>query len=197
MADTTVHGLLLAAGRSTRFGDDKLRAPLPDGPYRGLPLAIGALRAMRKALTEVYVVMRPNAVELQAQFEREHARVVIATHAARGMGSSLAAGVAAIPAGRAIVVALADMPWIDPSTIARVAQALRDGASIAAPRYRGERGHPVGFSPAHREALLVLAGDEGAHEILAAHRDALVLLDVEDPGVLRDVDRPADLLQPE
>jgi molybdenum cofactor cytidylyltransferase len=51
----------------------------------------------------------------------------------------------------------------------------------------------VGFAPAHRAALLELRGDEGARAIIAAHRKSLTLIDVEDPGVLRDIDTPEDL----
>ena len=60
-------------------------------------------------------------------------------------------------------------------------------------RRRGERGHPVGFAPGHREALLALGGDEGARAILSRAGATLVRIDVDDPDVLRDVDSPGDL----
>jgi molybdenum cofactor cytidylyltransferase len=109
------------------------------------------------------------------------------------MGASLAAGVAALPVDRAVVVALADMPWIEPTTIARVADAVRNGAVVAAPFHDGQRGHPVGFAPSLRDELLALAGDDGARSVLARHRASLVRIDVDDAGVLRDVDRPSDM----
>ena len=91
------------------------------------------------------------------------------------------------------IVALGDMPWIESSTIARVAGAIADGAAVAAPFYQGQRGHPVGFGAACFTALAALTGDDGAKSIVASHRDALVRIDVEDAGALRDVDRPSDL----
>jgi molybdenum cofactor cytidylyltransferase len=68
------------------------------------------------------------------------------------------------------------------------------GASIAAPVPRGRRGHPVGFSAAHRDALMALSGDEGARALVAAAGVDLVRVDVDDQGVLRDVDTPGDLV---
>jgi hypothetical protein len=77
--------------------------------------------------------------------------------------------------------------------IAAVAAALANGASLVAPAHGGRRGHPVGFAARWRADLLGLRGDEGARQILAAHADELVLLPTDDTGVLRDVDRVADL----
>ena len=94
------------------------------------------------------------------------------------------------------IVALADMPAVKPATIARIVDALHAGASLAAPFLHGERGHPVGFAAHHRDALLQLAGDVGARSLMQAQRNALVVLDVDDPGVLYDVDRRDDLARP-
>jgi molybdenum cofactor cytidylyltransferase len=70
---------------------------------------------------------------------------------------------------------------------------LSDGAAIAAPAYRGERGHPVGFARRFFEELSALRGDAGAREILRKHPDSIALYDVDDRGVLRDIDEPSDL----
>jgi molybdenum cofactor cytidylyltransferase len=98
-----------------------------------------------------------------------------------------------MPQAAGWVVALADMPWIAPESIARVAAAVATGAQVAAPFHRGERGHPVGFGRACYAELAALSGDIGARAVIAAHRDALVRIDVDDLGILRDVDAPADL----
>lgn len=188
-----VSGILLAAGRAERFGAAKLLVPIATGPHAGLPVGIAAYRNLRSALADVIVVVRPGDRTLIKHFEGERARIVVAERAELGMGVSLAAGVAADADAEAYVVALADMPWIDPRTIARIAEALAGGATIVAPCYRGERGHPVGFAREHRDALLALTGDEGARETVASHRDTLLLIDVDDPGVVRDIDTPEDL----
>ena len=85
------------------------------------------------------------------------------------------------------------MPWIAPASIAAVADALQGGAEIAAPSYRGQRGHPVGFARSYGGLLTTLTGDEGARAIVAARQWAVRFVEVDDPGVLRDVDRPDDL----
>lgn len=91
------------------------------------------------------------------------------------------------------MIALADMPWINPVTIAQVADALRSGAPIAAPAWQGQRGHPVGFSQAFGAELAALTGDGGAKSLIQVYRERVRLVDCADPGVLRDIDAPEDL----
>ncbi|HEY8554487.1 MAG TPA: NTP transferase domain-containing protein, partial [Burkholderiales bacterium] len=91
------------------------------------------------------------------------------------------------------IVALADMPLVRPATIRAVADAIAAGAALAAPRYRGERGHPVGFAAAYGPRLAALSGDAGAREIVRAERERLRLIDCDDPGVLADIDTALDL----
>jgi molybdenum cofactor cytidylyltransferase len=109
------------------------------------------------------------------------------------MGHSLAHGVAEAREAGGWVVALADMPRVRPSTIAAIAAAISEGAVVAAPSYREERGHPVGFAAVLRGELLGLSGDSGARALLERHRDEIRLLDCDDPGVVLDVDARADL----
>jgi molybdenum cofactor cytidylyltransferase len=180
-------GILLAAGRSDRFGGDK---PLPCSRWRG----IGACgTALLTALTEVVAVVRPNDAALAAALGANGAHIVRCASADKGMGESLACAVRARPGAAGWIVALADMPWIETATIVRVANALADGALIAAPFHRGMRGHPVGFGKACYAALAALTGDEGAKTIVAAHRDSVTRIDVDDAGILRDVDTREDL----
>jgi molybdenum cofactor cytidylyltransferase len=74
-----------------------------------------------------------------------------------------------------------------------VAERLAGGAALVAPRYAGERGHPVGFAARFGAALAALSGDAGARDLLRAESGALEFVDCDDPGVVRDVDTPADL----
>jgi len=184
-----VTGILLAAGCSMRFGADKLLVPLPDGT----PLGLAAARRMMRVLPRVLAVVRPGDQELSRRFAEEWVDVMACAGAAQGMGRSLACGVAAAPEAGAWLIALADMPYIKDSTFRRVTQALVGGAVLAAPVYRGKRGHPVGFGAVFRQALLALDGDRGARELLAAHARDITLIEVDDAGILRDVDVPEDL----
>jgi molybdenum cofactor cytidylyltransferase len=94
------------------------------------------------------------------------------------------------------LVALADMPFVRPSTIAAVRDALASGALLAAPYWRARRGHPVGFAGSLRAELEALTGDEGARRVLASHEARLVKVPVGDPGAIRDIDKPSDLAPP-
>jgi molybdenum cofactor cytidylyltransferase len=182
-------GILLAAGRGERFGGDKLLALLPGGECIGA----ASVRNMLAVVSEVVAVLRPDDAALASALGANGARIVRCANAHEGMGASLASAVQARPNAQGWLVALADMPWIEPATIARVADAVAGGAIIAAPFHHGERGHPVGFAKACYEALAALTGDEGAKAIVAAHRDRIARIDVDDPGVLRDIDTRADL----
>jgi molybdenum cofactor cytidylyltransferase len=190
----SIRGVLLAAGYSTRFGSNKLLHPLPAGsPDAGVPIALAAARRFVEALPDSIAVIRPRAQRLGKLLRDAGCTIVVCKNASEGMGVSLAEGVRAAADARGWVVALADMPFLMPETIRVVAKALSDGAAIAAPAYRGERGHPVGFARRFFEELSALRGDAGAREILRKHPDSIALYDVDDRGVLRDIDEPSDL----
>ena len=181
--------ILLAGGAASRFGGDKLLHPLEDG------VAIGAhaARNLVAAGLEVVAVVKTGDFPLYDMLEQEGCGVTFCQHSELGMGASLAHGVEAARNAEGWVIALGDMPRIRPDTIKLVAQALSDGAAIAAPTYRGERGHPVGFSSQFRDELTRLSSDSGARAVLERHQDKIRLIECDDPGVLFDVDRQDDL----
>jgi len=189
-----IRGILLAAGSSKRFGSNKLLQALPAGtPHAGVPIALAAARNFVEALPESIAVLRPRAQKLGQILRDAGCNTVVCKNAAEGMGRSLAAGVRAAPEADGWVVALADMPFLRPETIRVIAKAISDGAAIAAPAYRGERGHPVGFARRFYEELSALHGDSGARAMLDQHPDWVTVYEVDDPGVLRDIDKPSDL----
>lgn len=182
-------GILLAAGFSRRFGRTKLLEPLPDG----IPVCIAAARVLRKQVPNVVAVIRKDDDLLRAAFEEMSLQVIENPHADQGMGTSLAAGINATADSAGWLIALADMPWIDPATIGMLAERLQQGASMVAPVYQGHRGHPVGFAQHWRQQLRTLSGDRGAKGLIEQHANELILLDTQDPGVIKDVDFPEDL----
>jgi molybdenum cofactor cytidylyltransferase len=184
-----ITGILLAAGSSRRFGSNKLVVPLPDGT----PLVLAVVRRLQLVVNAVIVVVHPQDQVLPELLATENVQVVICQNADAGMGASLAAGVAASGDARGWIIVLADMPAIQISTLQRVVQALDNGAVLAAPYHAGQRGHPVGFRSSVRDELLTLSGEAGAREILTRHAAAVVRLDVDDAGILLDIDTPADL----
>ena len=183
-------GVLLAAGSSLRFGSDKLLQPASGGRS----IAEAAAGKLLAACDHALAVVGPRSSEqLVERLRLAGLEVLMAQRAQDGMGATLAAGVNAASQASGWVVALADMPAIRPASVAAVVQALRRGASIAAPSYRGRRGHPVGFAAQWLAALTRLAGDSGARKLLDAHADQVACVEVDDPGILFDVDTDADL----
>ncbi len=184
-----IAGVLLAAGNATRFGSPKLLHPLADGT----PIALASARALAAAVDMVVAIIQPEDRALATLLRHAGVPLLAAPPVEAGMGASLAAGVTACQEAEGWVIALADMPYVRIATIARVVDALRNGAPLAAPHHRGKRGHPVGFSAVFRAELIGLTGDHGARHILERERASLAVIDVDDRGVLRDIDTVADL----
>ena len=181
-------GILLAAGSSQRFGGHKL-SHLIDG----VPMALKSAITLQSALGAILVGMRPQDA-LAPTLAGQGLNVIFCDRAPEGMGGTLAQVVAAAPADAAgYIVALADMPFIQIDSIRAVAAALQSGAQLVAPVYRGQRGHPVGLSVGYRDELLALKGDAGARAIIRRDVALMQMIEVDDPGVLRDIDTPADL----
>ena len=185
-----IQTILLAAGSGSRFGGDKLIAPLPDGT----PLVLASARVLVAAGCDVLAVVRDADSGAVPQLTSlPSVRVLVCPESASGLGHSLACGVRHSQAANAWLVMLADMPFIRPDTIACVASALAQGARLVAPTRAGRRGHPVGFTHEWRDQLVALTGDAGARALLTEQSDALTLVETDDPGILRDVDRRRDL----
>lgn len=195
-----VVGLLLAGGAGRRFAPDGSRNKLL-ALIDGTPVIARAAAHLAEACDRSLAIVPPGSEALRAALARTAIDEVIdCPEAARGMGHTLACGArAAAGAGaRRIVVALADMPWIRPGTI-RALIAAAGAAEIAAdaivvPVHDGHRGHPVVFGATHLPGLAACSGDRGAQALLARH--PVIRLPVDDAGVIRDVDTPADLERP-
>jgi molybdenum cofactor cytidylyltransferase len=200
-AGAQVVGILLAAGRGARFDPSARRLKLLEGPPQPdgstTPMAVAAARALRGAVGHVVAVVRhdegPGQARLRALLAAQGCELVrCGPGTPEGTGTSIACGVRASAQAGGWIIALADMPYIRVDTIAAVYRALLQGAACAAPFHRGRRGHPVGFGAACGAQLAALAGDSGARAVLERH--APVRIDVDDPGVLADIDAPPDLL---
>ncbi len=131
-----------------------------------------------------------------ARPDGERLRLVHAPGHAQGLSASLKQAVRSLPTdATGLLLFLGDMPGVPHATLQPLAEALASGALAAAPRCRGERGHPVALSSALFPELLALGGDRGAAGVLASLGDRLALIDTMDEGVLYDVDTPKDLIR--
>ena len=188
--------IVLAAGLGSRFSGvgHKLEQLLADDGD-GLAAAVMS-HTLRHALASGLPVLIVTTAELAPlAYEDVAARdVLIVPKAApvrgRGMGDSIAAGVAARSDAPGWLLLPADMPRVKPSTLQAVAQAL-SGHSVAFAQHQGRRGHPVAFGAELYSELIGLTGDEGARRLVARYPSFAV--DVDDPGVLIDIDTSDDL----
>ena len=186
-------GILLAAGSSRRFGADKRLHPLADGT----PMVLASARRLAWACRRTIVVIRPDDTALASLLAQEGLETAICNDAQQGMGHSLSRGIAASADADGWLVALADMPYIEPASYQAIIAALHECASLARPVHQEKMGHPVGFSAIHLPELLALTGDQGGKPILDAHRGEMRCCPVDDPGVLWDVDQASQVVAAE
>lgn len=165
--------------------------------WNGRPLIAHAAAAITAAgLPPPLVVLGACAAQVRAALGDETAHFVVAVDHAEGMSRSLRAGLAAAPADWAgAVVCLADMPRVQPQTIAALASALAKAgeAAIAVPVMNGTRGNPVGWGRAHFSALMAIDGDGGGRAVLRQAGDQVVSVAVLDTGIHDDIDTPESL----
>ena len=142
------------------------------------------------------VVTGHQAAALRRALGRRELRFVHNPDHGAGMGSSLAAGIASLADDvEGALVCLADMPGVRAAHLDALIDAFEPaaGRGICAPLHAGRRGHPVLFAARFFPELRSLGGDVGARSVLEAHAADFFGVEVDDPGVLRDVDTPDDL----
>jgi len=186
-----VAGLLLAAGSGSRLGQPKALVVLA-----GQSLAARGIALLRAGGADPIVVVT-GAAELA-----DRPGDVICVHNPdwpTGMGSSLAAGLAAAPEGcDAAVVALADQPLVGAESVRRLIAAHQAGASVAVACYEGQPRNPVLLGREHWPEVVALAsGDVGARPFLRKHPDLVTLVECADTGRPDDIDSPEDLARVE
>jgi len=146
---------------------------------------------MLAALPRVLAVVRADDMQVARALGALGCEVRVCHDADTGMAASLTCGIAHVRGAPGWLIALGDMPGVEPATIAALSHAIADGARIAVPVFQGQRGNPVAFSAVHLPLLLALDGDQGARSIVQSH--AVREVAVEDGGILRDIDTPDDL----
>ena len=184
--------IVLAAGRGERFlgMTHKLSQPLGGSTVLGATLR----HVIESQLPLVVVTTEPLADLARRSVAARDVVVVPEAGAGSaphlGMGYSIASGVSARANAGGWLMLPADMPLVQAATLLAVAAQLEHHAVVCA-HYKGRRGHPVGFSAELYSELAMLKGDEGARRLVA--RYPALGLELDDPGVLVDVDTEADL----
>jgi CTP:molybdopterin cytidylyltransferase MocA len=186
--------VILAAGAGTRLGG-AAKALLPHAAHGGRTyLEVIAWTARAAGLADGVVVVGPPYGDAVAGHARSLGfRVAVNGEPARGMASSVAIGFAAIADGEADAAWLwpVDHPDVREDSLARLAAALEEH-DVAQPRFEGRGGHPPLIARAVWPRLVgCVAAPSGARAVLA--EVAVVAVEVDDPGVVRDVDTPDDV----
>lgn len=194
-----IAALILAAGRSQRMtGEHKLLRKING---RAL-IQRASAAALHSQVQAIIVITGQQDAALRALHPAHTSPPIQFCHNpdyASGLASSLAYGIKALPADcAAVLVMLADMPDIQASHLDVLIDGFRqhtrspDLAPIIAPTCHGQRGHPVLWPRRHFQELTQLCGDQGAKSLLQKYQDELLLLELDDPAILTDLDTSAD-----
>jgi molybdenum cofactor cytidylyltransferase len=193
-AGRRIAAVVLAAGRSTRMGGpNKLLAEIAGRPL----LRIVVEEALASRAKPVIVVVGHERAEVEKALAGLSVQLVHNPDFAQGLGSSLKAGIAAVPAeADGAIVCLGDMPQIDASLIDRLIAAFDPdrGALIVMPTVEGKRGNPVLWSRRFFPDLMAIEGDVGARHFIGRYSEAVVEVPLEGSAALVDVDTPEALV---
>jgi molybdenum cofactor cytidylyltransferase len=188
-----VGAVILAAGRSTRMGEAKQLLHL--GESTVLEQTLGNVRDA--AIDEIVLVLGSFAETIRQQLPIpavEGLKVVVNQSYSLGMAISLRVGLSALdPHIDAALIVLADQPFVRPETLDRIVdQHLSSGAQIVIPMYKGFRGNPVLLDRSVFPEVMALDGDIGCRAIFGNHMEGIVKVEVDDIGILLDIDNKDD-----
>jgi molybdenum cofactor cytidylyltransferase len=186
----TVAAIVLAAGRSTRFGTQKLLAPLAGEPL----VRWTAQHIAASSVGEIVVVVGHDGSAVRAALEGVPVRCVMNPRYAEGLSTSVHAGVWALSPGvSAVLIALGDQPTVTAEVCDRLVHCYRrTAAPIVAASYRGVRGNPVLFDASLFPELLATTGDQGARAVIARDPARVATAEI-DTALPADVDEATDL----
>ncbi len=182
---------MLAAGASSRMGAvNKLLLPLGESTVLEQTLAA----ALASEADEVWVVTGHESERVEAVLQPLGVRIVYNPTYEKGMTSSIQAGVRVSGTNTgAYLICPGDMPYLKPAHInllIRQFNSKNDQPCILAPVYNGKRGHPVLFSKHFHDEILAHDDPDGCKSIIQRHAGQLMLIEIENDGILHDIDTP-------
>ena len=179
--------IVLAAGKSTRFGADKRQTRNASGQTL-LDLTLSSIPPI---FHRHILVLHPGDETLGTQHENKW-QVIYADLAVHGMGHSIAAAVTQVTDCVGALIVLADMPLVMPETYSLLQRSTAP-EKIVVPFFEQQRGNPVMIGKRFFAEMAELKGDSGARQLMQKYPDCVERVDVTDSGVLRDVDTQEEL----
>ncbi len=183
-------GVILAAGESSRMGRDKALLE-----YRGSTFLNHLISLFSPRVDPLIVVLGYHAETIRPTIQqRSAAKVVINQDHEKGMLTSLQVGIRSLPSDvGAAMFTLVDHPAVGESTLDRLIERFQAGRqALAIPCYERQRGHPVVAARPILEEILRLSDDSSARTVIRAHRHETTFVEVDDDGIVLDIDRPSD-----
>ncbi|MCX6658893.1 MAG: nucleotidyltransferase family protein [Candidatus Bathyarchaeota archaeon] len=187
-----ISAILLAAGQSKRMG--RTKQLLKFGKSTIVEETVREL--LGSSVDELVVVLGHDADKLKASIDSDNKRIRFTVNKdyRSGIGSSIRCGVLSASSDSvAFLIALADQPLIKSGIIDLLIRSYRSsGVGIVVPTYKGVNGHPVIMAKKYYNELIALRGDVGARQLLKDHQEDALLVEVDAPEILLDIDREDD-----
>jgi len=184
-----IAGIVLAAGESSRMGEDKALLM-----YRGRTFLESIVATLMDAgIRRVVVVLGHHAELIRQRVDLRSAEVIVNQDYRSGQTSSLQAGLRALAGSEpdVVLLCLVDHPVLSVDTLKKLINSFRfTGRPVVIPQTNGEHGHPVLLGRELFSGILGLGPDEGADTVIHQYRDRTDFVAVTDPGILIDVDDP-------
>jgi len=192
----TIGAIVLAAGSSRRFGDDKRKSLLGSGKT----ILATSIENVASCFDEVLVVLRSGDHDFGSVLESSLSDPAItfycAPDSAKGMAHSLANAIHQVKNWNAAAILLGDMPFLKQETIGLLLTSYSQSEGqqpIVIPTKDGTHGHPVIFHHRYFADIEKLEGDTGARAVIQANLDKVIEVPVDDEGIVRDIDTPEDI----
>jgi molybdenum cofactor cytidylyltransferase len=181
--------IVLAAGMSTRMGQNKLLLDFRDKPL--IAHAVDTLLAA--AIDEIIVVLGHEAEKVRGKLKGKPVKLVQNPDYQEGLSTSVRVGVEAVSVqAEGIMIYLVDQPLLEPVDVNQLVRAFTRAKAvnknIVVPFFQGQRGNPVIFDSSYREAMLGVAGDVGCKDVIQRYPDKVFVVEMENDHVIRDVD---------
>jgi len=186
-------GIVLAAGKGTRFGGDKMLHPVRSQSGEMLPMGLLSALNLKPWVDQVICVVRAQDIKLIALYEQHGFKTHISEYYELGLSASLVAGIQASAEASMYVIALGDMPFINVKTYESIRSAIdkNNKDKIIQPKFNNKPGHPMVFPKRLKRELLSLQGDVGARSIVKKEVGSLISVEVNDQGIHWDLDTQA------